>query len=42
MSNLYLLKHGSLTMNPKRTFPSVPLIKLGDETFAKVSMSPAS
>ena len=36
MSNLYLLKDGSLTMNPKRTFNSTPLVKLGDEHFARV------
>ena len=36
MSNLYLLKNGSLTMNPKRTFNSTPLVKLGDEHFARV------
>ena len=36
MSNLYLLHRGTLVMNPKRTFPSVPLVKLGDEHFSSV------
>jgi UTP--glucose-1-phosphate uridylyltransferase len=35
MSNLYHLKNGSLEMNPKRSFPSVPLTKLGT-SFKKV------
>jgi len=29
MSNLYSLNKGFLEMNPKRSFPSVPLVKLG-------------
>ncbi|KAJ8309175.1 hypothetical protein KUTeg_014049 [Tegillarca granosa] len=29
MSNLYSMKTGALEMNPKRSFPSVPLVKLG-------------
>ncbi|XP_041352363.1 UTP--glucose-1-phosphate uridylyltransferase-like isoform X2 [Gigantopelta aegis] len=29
MSNLYHLKTGTLEMSPKRSFPSVPLVKLG-------------
>jgi UTP--glucose-1-phosphate uridylyltransferase len=36
MSNLYNLKNGSLAMSPIRSFPSTPLIKLGDNHFAKV------
>merc|ERR1712200_17285 len=36
MSNLYNLKNGSLVMSPLRGFPSTPLIKLGDNHFAKV------
>jgi len=36
MSNLYSLNNGTLLMNPKRSFPTVPLIKLGDAHFAKV------
>jgi len=36
MSNLYHLANGSLGMSPKRMFPSVPLVKLGDNHFAKV------
>lgn len=36
MSDLYKLDNGCLTMSPKRAFPSVPLVKLGDEHFAKV------
>lgn len=35
MSNLYSLKAGSLTMNPLRSFPTVPLVKLGT-AFKKV------
>ncbi|EDV20328.1 uncharacterized protein TRIADDRAFT_32175 [Trichoplax adhaerens] len=35
MSNLYTLRCGTLEMNPARSFPTVPLIKLGDE-FKKV------
>lgn len=35
-SNLYSLEDGSLVMNSKRAFTSVPLVKLGDE-FKKVS-----
>ena len=29
-SNLYSLKAGALTINPKRPVPTVPLVKLGD------------
>ncbi|XP_034950806.1 UTP--glucose-1-phosphate uridylyltransferase isoform X2 [Chelonus insularis] len=36
-SNLYVLKNGSLLMSPKRMFPVTPLIKLGDNHFAKVA-----
>lgn len=36
MSNLYSLKYGSLTMSPQRMFPTTPLVKLGDNHFAKV------
>jgi len=35
-SNLYSLDHGELVMNPARVFPTVPLVKLGDN-FKKVS-----
>ena len=35
MSNLYSLRAGFLEMNPKRSFPSVPLSKLGSH-FTKV------
>ncbi|XP_052272973.1 UTP--glucose-1-phosphate uridylyltransferase-like isoform X2 [Dreissena polymorpha] len=35
MSNLYSLRAGSLIMNPKRAFPTVPLSKLGSH-FSKV------
>jgi len=37
-SNLYSMEHGTLVMNPKRsaTFPTAPLVKLGEE-FKKVS-----
>lgn len=36
MSNLYSLKNGSLVMSPQRMFPTTPLVKLGDNHFAKV------
>lgn len=36
MSNLYSLAHGSLVMSPQRMFPTTPLVKLGDNHFAKV------
>jgi len=35
-SNLYELKEGQLVVNPKRPFPTVPLVNLGEE-FRKVS-----
>jgi len=35
-SNLYNLQNGYLVMNPKRPYPSVPLVNLG-ENFKKVS-----
>lgn len=35
-SNLYKLDNGYLSMSPLRAFPSVPLVKLGDEHFSKV------
>ncbi|XP_023239076.1 UTP--glucose-1-phosphate uridylyltransferase-like [Centruroides sculpturatus] len=36
MSNLYHMSYGSLTMNSLRAFPTVPLVKLGDNHFSKV------
>ncbi|XP_065919353.1 UTP--glucose-1-phosphate uridylyltransferase-like [Dysidea avara] len=37
MSNLYIVTdNGSLMMNPKRGFTTVPLVKLGDKNFQKV------
>lgn len=36
MSNLYTLNCGSLVMSPQRMFPTTPLVKLGDNHFAKV------
>lgn len=36
MSNLYSLQNGSLVMNPERMFLTTPLVKLGDNHFAKV------
>jgi len=36
MSNLYKLKNGTLDMSPLRMFESTPLVKLGDNHFAKV------
>jgi len=35
-SNLYELQNGYLVMNPKRPFPTVPLVNLGEE-FKKIS-----
>lgn len=35
-SNLYKLDNGCLIMSPLRAFPTVPLVKLGDEHFSKV------
>lgn len=35
-SDLYSLDEGRLIMNPLRSFPTVPLVKLGDEHFARV------
>ncbi|RUS89137.1 hypothetical protein EGW08_003080 [Elysia chlorotica] len=35
MSNLYAMRTGALEMSPKRSFPSVPLVKLGHQ-FSKV------
>ncbi|VDQ14707.1 unnamed protein product [Trichobilharzia regenti] len=35
MSNLYVLEGGTLSVSPLRSFPSVPLIKLGSH-FKKV------
>ena len=37
MSNLFTQKKGYLEMNPLRSFPSVPLVKLGS-AFSKVSI----
>merc|ERR1712071_304490 len=36
MSNLYELKSGKLAMSSKRQFQTTPLVKLGDNHFAKV------
>lgn len=36
MSNLFSLNNGSLIMNPLRAFPTVPLVKLGENHFSKV------
>lgn len=38
MSNLYILRNGSLVMSPQRMFPTTPLIKLGDNHFSKVNL----
>ncbi|XKL67861.1 hypothetical protein PGB90_003352 [Kerria lacca] len=35
MSNLYILKNAFLLMSPQRTFPTTPVIKLGDH-FSKI------
>ncbi|KAG1671434.1 UTP--glucose-1-phosphate uridylyltransferase [Nymphon striatum] len=36
MSNLYAMKNGNLVMSHKRSFPAVPLVKLGENHFGKV------
>ncbi|KAJ3086120.1 UTP-glucose-1-phosphate uridylyltransferase [Quaeritorhiza haematococci] len=36
MSDLFSIHHGVLAMNPKRVFPTVPIVKLGDH-FKKVN-----
>ncbi len=40
MSNLFTLKKGTLVMNPARVYPALPLVKLGDPDFTKVSIFP--
>ncbi|GFR28851.1 UTP--glucose-1-phosphate uridylyltransferase [Trichonephila clavata] len=35
-SNLYSMQNGYLVMSPLRAFPTVPLVKLGDNHFSKV------
>lgn len=35
-SNLYMMQNGTLVMSPQRAFPTVPLVKLGDNHFSKV------
>ncbi|XP_054710547.1 UTP--glucose-1-phosphate uridylyltransferase-like [Uloborus diversus] len=35
-SNLYAMQNGTLIMNPLRAFPTVPLVKLGDNHFSKI------
>ncbi len=37
MSNLFTLRNGTLVMNPARLYPTLPLVKLGDPDFTKVS-----
>jgi UTP--glucose-1-phosphate uridylyltransferase len=39
MSDLFTLNRGNLLMNPQRSFPSVPLVKLGT-SFIKVEIPP--
>lgn len=36
MSNLYNLENGKLSISPLRSFPTIPLVKLGDKHFSKV------
>lgn len=36
MSNLFTMAYGTLKMNPARTYPSLPVVKLGDQHFMKV------
>ena len=36
MSNLFTLQQGTLRMNPQRSYPSLPLVKLGDQHFMNV------
>ena len=37
MSNLFTMEHGALKMNPARSYPALPLVKLGDPDFTKVN-----
>lgn len=37
MSNLFMLHNGTLRLNPARSYPALPLVKLGDQHFMKVS-----
>ena len=37
MSNLFKLKDGTLVRNPARSIPTLPLVKLGDMHFSKVT-----
>lgn len=39
MSNLFTLQNGTLIMNPARVYPTLPLVKLGDPDFTKVTVS---
>ena len=36
MSDLFTVEHGMLKMNPKRSYPALPLVKLGDLNFGNV------
>lgn len=36
MSNLFTMRNGALTINPARSYPALPLVKLGDPDFTKV------
>lgn len=38
MSNLFMIKAGSLQVNTKRSISALPLVKLGDKHFQKVSL----
>ena len=40
MSNLFTMAYGTLRMNPARTYPSLPVVKLGDQHFMKVPAAP--
>ena len=37
MSNVFKLEHGTLKINPARSIPDLPLVKLGDQHFMKVT-----
>lgn len=37
MSNLFMINEGSLQVNIKRSISALPLVKLGDQHFQKVS-----
>lgn len=41
MSNLFELQRGILIMNPRRSYPALPVVKLGDIHFMRVREQPS-